>query len=96
MKNYILIIFAVIAIGLSSCGPSAVVVRTRPEPPIYSRPYSPGPNYVWVDGEWIWRGNQYVYKQGYWAPIRRKNDIYVQGHWRAGKGGWYWVPGHWK
>lgn len=97
MKKYILLIMiSFSALIFSSCGPTAVVVRTRPEPPMYARPIAPGPNHVWVDGEWVWNGREYVYKLGYWAPVRRRSGYYVSGHWKAGRGGWYWVPGHWK
>ncbi|MDQ6842831.1 MAG: hypothetical protein M3Z92_00565 [Bacteroidota bacterium] len=80
---------------LVGCGPSAVVVRTRPEPPVYVRPIAPGPGYIWIEGEWIPRGHGYVYRQGYWqAPVRRYHQ-YREGHWQKRRGGWYWVPGRW-
>jgi WXXGXW repeat (2 copies) len=98
MKKHFLTLslIAVIAFTFNSCAPSAVVVRTRPVSPVYARPLSPGPSYVWVDGEWILRGNQYFYNQGYWATPRHRNSYWVSGHWKKARGGSYWVPGHWK
>ncbi|MEO8766540.1 MAG: hypothetical protein ABI416_19725 [Ginsengibacter sp.] len=88
-------ILGIIAIFLAGCGPSAVVVRTQPPPPLYSRPIAPGGNYVWVDGEWVGRRHGYVYRQGYWAPPRRRYHHYLSGHWQQKRQGWYWVPGRW-
>jgi WXXGXW repeat (2 copies) len=80
---------------IAGCGPSAVVVSTRPEPPVYARPAYPGGGYVWVESEWIRRGHGYVYRQGYWAAPRQRYHAYVTGHWQQRRQGWYWVPGHW-
>ena len=59
-----------ILIFIAGCGPSSVVVRTQPAPPVYARPAAPGANYVWVEGEWIRRGHGYVYREGYWTAPR--------------------------
>lgn len=98
MKRYLLNIglMAAIAIALGSCRPGAVVVKTRPNPPMIVRPLSPGRGYVWVNGDWILRGNQYVYREGYWAQPRHRNTSYVTGYWRETRNGSYWVPGHWR
>jgi hypothetical protein len=82
-----------ILIFLTGCGPSSVVVRTQPPPPVYVRPVPPGGNYVWVDGEWIRHGHGY--RQGYRAAPRPGYHQYITGHWRQNRHGWYWVPGHW-
>lgn len=81
-----------ILIFISGCGPSAMVVRERPEPPYYVRPVAPAPGYVWIDGNWMWRGNQYVYKQGYWAAPR-PGIRYSPGHWQRKRKGWIWKRG---
>lgn len=80
---------------ISSCGPSRVAVRTRPVAPVVVRPVAPYPNAYWMDGEWMWRGGNYVYVQphfvtprrgykwspGYWKPSRR-GDVWIKGRWR--------------
>ena len=88
----ILIFFLLVMAG---CGPSSVVVHTRPAPPVYVRPAAPYPNYVWVDGEWIRSRNGYVYRKGYWAPPRTRYHHYRPGHWEQRRHGWYWVSGRW-
>ena len=98
MKKHFLTVgfIALIAVFFSSCRPSAVVVRERPVAPMYTRPIAPGASYVWVDGEWLLRGNQYYYKQGYWAAPTRRHSAWVPGHWKRARGGSYWAPGHWR
>jgi hypothetical protein len=88
-------IYFIIIIFLGGCGPSSVVVRTQPPPPVYVRPVAPGGNYVWVDGEWISHRHNYVYRQGYWAAPRPGYRQFITGHWQQKRQGWYWIPGHW-
>lgn len=74
------------------CRPAAVVVRERPTAPVVVvKPPMPHANYVWVEGGWMVTGNHYTYRQGYWAPPRRK--AYRPGHWKHARGGWIWIPG---
>ncbi len=85
-----------ILIYVAGCGPTAVVVRERPyPPPMYVRPVAPAPNYIWVSGEWIYRGNGYVYRQGYWRAPRPRYHYYTEGHWQQRRQGWVWIHGHW-
>jgi len=98
MKKIISLLSALIfaAIFISGCGPSAVVVRERPAPPRYSQPLAPGPNYIWVSGEWIIRHGRYQYRNGYWVASRRSRVHYVEGHWESRRNGWVWVHGYWR
>ncbi|MEP7252169.1 MAG: hypothetical protein ABI683_07305 [Ginsengibacter sp.] len=86
---------ALILILLAGCGPSEVVVRSRPVAPVYVRPVAPRPNYVWVEGNWIKRGHHYVYRRGYWVAPRASYHQYQSGHWEQRRNGWYWVSGRW-
>jgi len=78
----------------SSCGPSELTVSTRPEPPYYARPYSPGPGYVWVEGDWVVRNGRYHYREGHWA--RPGTRVWVNGTWVPRGGGYYWKRGYWR
>lgn len=84
-----------ILLFMAGCGPSYVVVGTRPVAPVYARPIAPGPNYIWVEGEWIRSGRGYVYNRGYWAPPRARYHRYIPGHWQQRRNGWFWVRGRW-
>ena len=98
MKKFLFLIsiFTFMAIFIAGCGPSSVVVRDRPYPPRYSQPLAPGPNYIWVSGEWIPRHGRYVYRKGYWVRPRPGHYNYVEGHWQSRRRGWVWIPGHWR
>lgn len=90
------ILFAILFLFLMTIGWSCrAVVSERPaEPEIAVRPAQPGPNYIWINGEWYRDGNSYYYHQGYWrAP--RIGRTWVDGHWAQSGRGWYWVKGHW-
>jgi WXXGXW repeat (2 copies) len=71
------------------------VVKVRPAAPVAVRIASPGPRHIWVDGEWLWRNGNYVYKPGYWH-LPRGREKWVPGHWKRARGGWIWVPGHFR
>ncbi|MGC4104505.1 hypothetical protein [Ferruginibacter sp.] len=95
MKRYILsaAIIIVAAITFNSCAPSYVAVR--PAPPVaVVRPPAPAPGYIWVSGNYVWRGGRYVYTNGYWSAPRGRR-YWVDGHWQGRRGGYTWVPGHW-
>lgn len=96
MKNLHCIIGTVIiALTLSSCAGSRVVVRDRPTPPVEVRTVAPHNSWVWVSGDWQWRGGRYVYKNGYWAPPRRGYS-WQPGHWEHVRHGWRWDNGRWR
>ncbi len=84
-----------LSIFIFGCGPASLVVTTRPQPPVYARPVSPGVNFVWVEGEWVRSRNGYVYRKGYWAPRHRRHYSYAPGHWEQRRSGWIWIQGHW-
>ena len=96
MKKLISIIGFLFFIWVTTgCGPSYVAVGTRPLPPAYTRPLTPGPRYVWVEGEWIRSRHGYVYRKGYWTVPRVRYHQYNPGHWERRRHGWFWVSGHW-
>jgi len=84
------------AVLITGCGPAYIAVGTRPEPPVYARPLPPGPNYLWIEGEWVWSSGAYVYRRGYWAPPRSHYHHYIPGHWQQRSHGWVWISGHWR
>jgi WXXGXW repeat (2 copies) len=75
------------------------VVKVRPAAPVVvrARPLAPSPRHVWVDGDWVWRNNQYVYTEGRWVLPAYSRARWIPGHWKLNRrrGGWYWMPGHW-
>lgn len=82
-------------ITFSGCGPTRYTVVSQPVAPAYARPVAPGPQYVWVDGDWYWSSGRYVYRNGYWARPRVRH-IYMPGAWVSTPRGYYWRRGHWR
>ena len=92
MKKWLLVATVATFSGLASCGPR--VVPTRPPDVVYSRTHSPGPQYVWVSGDWIWSGGKYHWREGYWAK-RRSGRTWHEGYWESRHNGYRWHKGHW-
>jgi WXXGXW repeat (2 copies) len=88
-----------IAIFMQASLQAQFVVKVRPVAPVVvrTRPPAPGPRHIWVDGEWVWRNNQYVYTEGRWMRPVYPGARWIPGHWKfhRRRGGWFWVPGHW-
>ncbi|MEO8030159.1 MAG: hypothetical protein ABJC74_06310 [Gemmatimonadota bacterium] len=87
---------------LAACGsntPAPGTVYAVREPPprrteiIVTRP---GPDYVWIGGDWRWNGSEYEWAPGRWAPIEGNRRAYRAGHWAHTRRGWYWVEGRWR
>ncbi|HZT23913.1 MAG TPA: YXWGXW repeat-containing protein [Verrucomicrobiae bacterium] len=74
---------------------TVVVQEPPPPPPAETVVVAPAPGYVWIDGEWVWRGH-WVWVAGHWAPPPPGYHIWVHGYWYHGPRGWHHVPGHWR
>ena len=70
-------------------------VADQPAEVYYERPVSPGVDYVWVDGDWVWSGGTYRWHNGYWTH-RRGGRTWERGHWDHGARGYHWNRGHWR
>lgn len=71
--------------------------QTPPPPPkVVVKPARPGPDYVWQDGYWAWRGGQYVWAPGVWARPPVRGRAWVAGQYRRTPRGYTLVPGHWR
>jgi hypothetical protein len=79
---------------LGGCAVERVGVAVQPRRPVYVRPAAPYPDYVWIDGNWVWSNRHYVWREGYWAPPRR-GRAYVPGRWMQTPRGYRWRKGHW-
>ena len=81
--------------SVSAAQPTTVVVQEAPPALLDERIVvaSPGPEYAWVGGEWVWNGG-WFWRAGYWAY--RPGGIWVAGGWSRGPRGWSHSPGHWR
>ena len=67
--------------------PTAVVERRAP---------SPGPEFVWIAGDYRWNSRQYVWVAGHWERKPHARAVWVPGRWVHGSRGWYFVEGKWR
>ena len=87
---------AAVAVSISTAAEAQFVVRIRPVAPVIRvRPVCPSPRHAWVNGEYVWRGDQYVYTEGYWAmpPGRVWSGSRAIGKIPVGDGSGYLVIG---
>lgn len=88
------IVVALAGTVLTSCTGS-YYVTARPNEPYYERPATPYAGAVWIDGDWVWRGGRYTYRQGHWERPRA-GRVWVRGNWESGRRGYVWHKGHWR
>lgn len=62
--------------------PRVVVVETRP-------------GFVWVEGRWVWSGNQWMWRDGYYER-ERAGMVWEQGRWEPRGRSHVWVEGRWR
>jgi len=95
MKKMMITYWVFLSIFLLS-GCSAGYVSKRPADVVYARPVSPGHNYVWVTGEWEWRGGTYHWHDGSWQRSRQ-GQTWKSGYWENNsQRGYRWHKGHWQ
>ncbi|HVY75751.1 MAG TPA: hypothetical protein VG890_13015 [Puia sp.] len=92
MKQWLLAGAVGLMFALTAC--SAEVVATRPADVVYTRPPAPGPDYVWISGDWIWMNGSYRWHEGHWDH-RRSGTVWHNGYWESHKQGYRWHKGHW-
>ncbi|RFM29760.1 YXWGXW repeat-containing protein [Deminuibacter soli] len=99
MKNKLIKLFSV-ALLLTAFAVNGnaqrVFVSVRPAAPVIVHPAQPSPRHIWIEGEYVWRGNNYIYQPGYWTVPPPRYRVWHPGYWRQTRGGWYWVPGSWR
>jgi YXWGXW repeat-containing protein len=72
-------------------------VEVAPPPPrVELVAVSPGPDYVWIDGHWAWRGQEYLWEPGRWEAKASGHRGWHKGEWKHARQGWYWQEGHWR
>jgi len=79
-------------------GYSSYGYASTPPPPLrteyYGRP--PGAGYVWIQGNWAYRGNNYVWTQGRWDRPPRGRREWRPGYWEHRGNRYQWRDGRWR
>jgi outer membrane lipoprotein SlyB len=79
--------------GASTVTPPAI--SQAPPPPVETVIAAPGPDYVWIAGEWEWN-NAWVWRSGCWTHPPYGYTGWIRGsYWRDGRG-WHHYRGHWR
>jgi hypothetical protein len=66
-----------------------------PPPPDETAPPTPGPDYVWIGGDWVWNGG-WVWVGGHWAYPPFPGAIWFHGRWGHGWGRFHRMRGYWR
>ena len=99
VKNYLIktILWVIMTVSFSTYANAQLAVKIRPETPVLpTMPIAPSTKHVWISGEWVRRGENYVYVDGHWTIPSFRHHRWVEGHWKNTKRGWVWEHGHWK
>jgi hypothetical protein len=74
---------------------TVVVTLAPPPPPVETIYVAPAPGYVWVGGDWTWRG-RWVWVSGRWVLPPYPHAVWVRGVWVSGPTGWRHTSGYWR
>jgi hypothetical protein len=97
-------VFGTVSIG---CYPDTVGVSGSFSVPVYAPGNygaytyygyypAPRPGMTWIEGRWVWGGNNWGWRGGYWAQSR-PGYTWQRGRYSPnGRGGWHYQPGTWR
>lgn len=90
--------FAVALTLLSSCvGTAGYVQVAPPAAEIEVVGVTPGPEFIWIPGHYLWVGSAYVWTPGHWERPPRERMRWEAGRWhRNPSQGWLWIEGRWR
>lgn len=77
--------------------PSPVVIQQPPPPaPVDTVVVAPGPDYIWVGGEWAWNGIGWFWVGGHWGYPPHPHAMWIAGRsWHDARG-WHNQRGYWR
>lgn len=106
-----LLLAAVLAAGTTLCltngctvyapgppvGVEAEVDVSGDPPPLIVEPIpvSPGPDFIWVGGAWVWNG-QWVWEHGRWARPPHPGAVWVPHRYEVRNGRHVFIRGGWR
>jgi hypothetical protein len=73
-----------------------VTYYPAPPPPPTTAPIGepPTPDSFYVPGSWVWAGDRYAWRSGYWAKVQ-PGYVWVPGHYRWTPSGYIYIAGYW-
>ena len=98
MKTFrLFLLLLALPVLVESCAVYAqpgVYVAVRPTPVRFTPPPPPSPAHIWIEGDYVVRGNAYVWQNGYWAAPHPRQH-WVAGSWASHPRGYFWISGRW-
>jgi hypothetical protein len=87
-----------IDVGINIGTPAVVYADTTPPAPIVEvQPVSPGPDYVWLGGSWVWGDNhRWTWEKGRWERPPHAGMRYVPHHFEDRDGRHTFQRGGWR
>jgi hypothetical protein len=74
---------------------SVTYLPAPPAPPLVAPPGpQPVPDSFYVPGTWVWSGDTYAWRAGYWARVQ-PGYVWVAAHYRWTPGGYIYIGGYW-
>ena len=80
---------------LATTGCVGYVVQGPPPPRYAVVGVAPGPQYVWADGYWDWRG-AWVWAPGRLVVRPRPYAVWAPARWERRGRRWAFIRGHWR
>ncbi len=74
--------------------PEVTYYPEPPAPPNVAPGVAPGPDMIYVPGYWMWNGDRYAWRAGYWNRARQ-GYLYVPSHYRWTPSGYVFIGGYW-
>jgi hypothetical protein len=91
----VIVLFGALLSGCAARG--GYYVRYGPPAPRYAVVGSaPGPGYVWAQGYWDRRGNDWAWSEGRWERPPRGRSAWVAPEWRHEGRGYRLRRGYWR
>ena len=82
---------------LNACAGGGYYVRYGPPAPRYAVVgVAPGPGYVWTNGYWDRRGNNWGWVEGRWMRPPRPRAVWMAPEWRHEGRGYRFHRGYWR
>lgn len=93
-----LLALAFAAVTLVGCGGGGYYYATSEPPPLRAEyvGVAPGPGYVWINGYWGWRGNNYYWVPGRYERPPHRGSYWVAPHWERHGNHYVMRQGHWR
>jgi outer membrane lipoprotein SlyB len=76
-------------------GTVTYIQQAPPPPPVETVVVAPGPDYMWIGGEWVWNGG-WFWVGGHWGYPPHPHAIWIGGRSWHDEHGWHNSHGHWR